>query len=77
MKHKLEAYKRTKLALEQDVILNDLASDLRSNAFYFKRIHLTPEIIYQGEVFMLSLRISYDKEYVIKSINEFFGFNGK
>lgn len=67
----IEAYKRTKLALEQDVILNDLASDLRSNAFYFKKIHLTPEIIYQGEVFMLSLRISYDKEYVIKSINEF------
>lgn len=67
----LEQYKREKLTLEQDVILNDLATDLRSNAYYFKKIHLTPEIMHQRDVYSLSLRISFDKEYVIKNISEF------
>ena len=67
----LEKYKKTKLALEQEVILNDLAMDLRTNASYFKKIHLTAEISKEQNMNYLSLRIGYDKEYVVKSISEF------
>ncbi|MDE6661667.1 MAG: hypothetical protein K2J93_07575, partial [Anaeroplasmataceae bacterium] len=67
----LEKYKRTKLALEQEVILNDLATDLRTNASYFKKIHLTAEITREQNINLLSLRIGYDKEYIVKSISEF------
>lgn len=67
----LEKYKRTKLALEQEIILSDLAIDLRTNASYFKRIHLSPEIARENNVYHLSLRIGYDKEYIVKSISEF------
>ncbi|MDE7263761.1 MAG: DEAD/DEAH box helicase [Anaeroplasmataceae bacterium] len=67
----LEKYKRTKLALEQEIILTDLAMDLRTNASYFKRIHLTPEINREKNIYHLSLRIGYDKEYIVKSISEF------
>ncbi len=67
----LNLYKKAKLTLEQDCILNELATDLRTNAYYFKKIHLTPEVVKEKETHSLSLRIAYDKEYVIKSIAEF------
>lgn len=67
----IEKYKRIKLTLEQEVILNDLANDLRTNASYFKKIHLTPEITREESINLLSLRIGYDKEYIVKSISEF------
>ncbi|MDE6048028.1 MAG: hypothetical protein K2F56_05300, partial [Anaeroplasmataceae bacterium] len=70
-KEQLEKYKRIKLALEQEVILNDLATDLRTNASYFKKIHLTAEITREQNINLLSLRIGYDKEYIVKSISEF------
>lgn len=67
----LEKYKKIRLALEQEIILNDLATDLRTNASYFKKIHLTPEITKEQNINLLSLRIGYDKEYIVKSISEF------
>lgn len=67
----LEKYRYTRLALEQEVILNQLASDLRTNSLYFKKIHLTAEITNERNHNYLSLRIGLDKEYVIKGISEF------
>ena len=55
---------------KQELILTQLTSDLRANASYFKKIHLTPEISFEGNCYFLSLRIGYDKEYVIKNISE-------
>ncbi len=67
----IEAYQKTKRVIEQGLILNKLADDLRTNSSYFKKIHLTPEINSEGGALYLSLHIGYDKEYIIKSISEF------
>lgn len=67
----INKYKKSKLAYEQELILNDLATDLRTNSSYFKKIHLTPEIYREANQYYLSLRIGYDKEYMVKSISEF------
>ncbi len=67
----INKYKKSKLAYEQEIILNDLATDLRTNSTYFKKIHLTPEIYKESNQYYLSLRIAYDKEYMVKSISEF------
>ena len=66
----VKAYRRTKLTVEQQKILNRLAADLRTNSAYFQRIHLAVEINCK-DGYNLALRIGYDKEYVIKSISEF------
>lgn len=67
----LEQYKKIKLTLEQEIILSELASDLRTNSSYFKKIHLTPEITKEQGLNYLSIRIGYDKEYIVKNITEF------
>ena len=67
----LQIYKKVKLALDQEIILNELASDLRTNSSYFKKIHLTAEITRENDMNFLSIRIGYDKEYIVKSITEF------
>ena len=66
----LETYRLSKLAEEQAVVLNKLANDLRTNSSYFNKLHLAIEIINDGDT-QLALHISYDKEYVVKSISEF------
>ena len=66
----VKAYRREKLTIEQQKILNSLAADLRTNSSYFQKIHLAVEINCK-DGYYLSLHIGYDKEYVIKSISEF------
>ncbi len=66
-----DKFKWVDLKEKQELILTQLTSDLRANASYFKKIHLTPEISFEGNCYFLSLRIGYDKEYVIKNISEF------
>lgn len=67
----VESYRFSKIASEHCILLNHLADELRTNASYFKKIHLTPEINPIEGGFYLSLHIGYDKEYIIKSISEF------
>lgn len=67
----IEAYKRAKVAAEHERLLNQLADDLRTNSSYFKKIHLSAEIESIENVYYLSLRVGYDKEYIVKSISEF------
>lgn len=66
----VDLYKQGKIAEEHGIILNKLADDLRTNGSFFNKIHLAVEINNDGDNY-LSLRIGYDKEYIIKSISEF------
>ena len=52
-------------------ILNDLAKDIKITNPYFGLIHLIPVIEEHDRQFLLSLKIGFDKEYVIKNISEF------
>ena len=56
---------------EQNKILNKMASELKTSSGYFRKINLFAEINNIDNKNYLSLRISYDKEYVVKSITEF------
>ena len=56
---------------EQNKILNKMASELKTSSGYFRKINLFAEISNIDNKNYLSLRISYDKEYVVKSITEF------
>ena len=67
----LLAYKRSILVAEHEVLLNNLSNELRTSSSYFNKIHLCAEINNEGGNYYLSLHISYDKEYVVKSISEF------
>ena len=51
--------------------LNNLAKDIKVTNPYFGLIHLIPVIEEQNKQYLLSLKIGYDKEYVIKNIAEF------
>ena len=52
-------------------ILNNLASDIKVTNPYFGLIHLIPVIEEQDKQYLLSLKIGFDKDYVIKNISEF------
>jgi hypothetical protein len=49
-------------------IMNSLAKNINTVNSYFGLIHLTPVIEEYNENYRLSIRIGYDKEYVVKSI---------
>ena len=64
-------YLSKKESVAQNVILNSLAETLRVTNPYFGLLHLIPVVeVIQGE-YILSLKIGYDKDYIIKDINEF------
>lgn len=67
----IDAYRKAILAQEQEVLLNQLADELRTNSSYFKKIHLSAEITNDDGNNYFSLHIGYDKEYIVKSISEF------
>jgi len=52
-------------------ILSSLASDIKVTNPYFGMIHLIPVIEELDKQYTLSLKIGFDKDYVIKSISEF------
>ena len=52
-------------------VLNSLSVGLKSVNPYAGLIHLIPCIEYENDVYNLSLKIGYDKDYVIKDILEF------
>ena len=52
-------------------ILNDLANTIKVNNPYFGLIHLTPIIEVINGNYVLSVKIGFDKDYIIKSISEF------
>ena len=51
-------------------IMNSLAKNINTVNSYFGLIHLTPVIEEFSENYRLSIRIGYDKEYVVKSISQ-------
>lgn len=67
----MKSYNNSLIRIEQAKILNNLAIELKTSSSYFKKINLFAEINNIDNKNYLSLRISYDKEYVIKSITEF------
>lgn len=67
----LSSYNHSLIKLEQSKILNNLALELKTSSNYFKKINLYAEINNIDNKNYLSLRIGYDKEYVVKNISEF------
>ncbi len=63
-----EVFQSKVLALKHNQILNRLSLELKTANAYFGLIHLTPCIEAYGHNYQLSLKIGYDKEYVIKNI---------
>jgi len=53
------------------IALNSLTDSLKKNNLFYNLIHLVPVIEEVDNKYDLSLRIGYDKYYVVKSINEF------
>ena len=67
----MNKYNANKIKIEQIKILNNLALELKTSSNYFKKINLYAEINNIDNKNYLSLRIGYDKEYVVKNISEF------
>ena len=67
----MRRYNENKLKLQQIKILNNMALELKTSSNYFKKINLYAEITKIENKNFLSLRIGYDKEYVVKNITEF------
>ena len=67
-----ELYKNNKLIAHHNDILEKLSTELRSSNPYFGLIHLIPVIEEdKNNNYLLSLKIGFDKDYVIKDITEF------
>lgn len=56
---------------KNSIALNRLTDSLKKNNLFYNLIHLVPVIEEVDNKYDLSLRIGYDKYYVVKSINEF------
>ncbi len=56
---------------KNSIALNSLTDSLKKNNLFYNLIHLVPVIEEVDNKYDLSLRIGYDKYYVVKSINEF------
>lgn len=56
---------------QHNQILNRLSSELKTANAYFGKIHLIPCIESYGHNYQLSLKVGYDKDYVVKNIYEF------
>ena len=66
-----EIYKNKKQKIMHNEILDSLFNIIRDSNPYFGQIHLVPIIeIIQNE-YVLSIKIGYDKDYIVKDINEF------
>lgn len=61
-------YLRKKKILQHNEILNRLYGELKTSNSYFGLIHLIPCIESYGKNYLLSLKVGYDKDYVVKSI---------
>lgn len=61
---------KKEVALQRN-ILTKITSDLNNDNEYFGKIHLLPVIEFLNGSYYLSLKIGYDKDYVIKDISEF------
>ena len=67
----MKKFNEHKVKQQQIKILNNMAAELKTNQSYFKKINLFAEINNIEGKNHLSLRIGYDKEYVVKNISEF------
>lgn len=67
-------YQNKVVAKQHSAILNRLSNELRTANAYFGLIHLIPVVEAYGKNYLLSLKIGYDKDYVIKNIPEFIHF---
>lgn len=64
-------YQNKVVAHQHSNILKRLSDELKTSNAYFGLIHLIPVVEAYGKNYLLSLKIGYDKDYVIKSIPEF------
>ncbi len=72
-----EEYEKHKLLTHHSQILAKLSTELRSSNPYFGLIHLIPVIEEENNEYTLSLKIGFDKDYVVKDINEFVNMTEK
>ncbi|MCR5113400.1 MAG: DEAD/DEAH box helicase [Acholeplasmatales bacterium] len=66
-----DLYVSEKKAQMEAEIIDSLSESLRINNQYFGMIHLLPVIEVINGQYVLSLKIGYDKDYIIKDISEF------
>lgn len=66
-----ELYQQKITSLKHSLILNKLSSELKNANSYAGLVHLIPCVEENNGSYKLSLKIGYDKDYVIKSICEF------
>ena len=59
-----------KFTIHQELI-RKLTVELKTSNAYFNQIHLIPCVEQKGKNFDLSLKIGFDKDYVVKSISQF------
>ena len=69
--NEIKKYQRKKQGAFHQAILEKLADDIKVSNPYFGQIHLIPVIEEKEEGYDLSLKIGFDKDYVVKSIKEF------
>lgn len=67
-KHKYEEFVERR---KNSIALTALTDSLKKNNLFYNSIHLVPVIEELDYKYELSLRIGYDKYYVVKNINEF------
>lgn len=66
-----QKYQEQIIAKEHIEILNRLSNELKTANPYFGKIHLIPSIDTYGHNYLLSLKVGYDKDYVVKNIAYF------
>ncbi len=64
-------YEQKVIAMQHNQILNRLSTELKTANAYFGLIHLVPSIETYGHDYQLSLKVGYDKDYVVKNIYDF------
>ena len=69
--YECDSYLRLQQMNTHKDILKKLAGEIQTTNPYFGKIHLIPVIEENDKLYSLSLKIGFDKDYVIKSISEF------
>lgn len=67
----IDKVEQKKLEVKHNGIMNLLSDSLKSVNNYFSAVRLVPVIEEQEEDYLLSIKIGYDKDYVVKDIAQF------
>lgn len=73
----MDRLERKKLSEKHNGVMNLLSGSLKSVNSYFNSVRLVPVIEEQDNDYLLSIKIGYDKDYVVKDIAQFIALTEK